>query len=124
MTVGCSTCDEEIEPNDEIICGGSCGKRFHFDRCAKLNKWTFKATKEKRNIKWFCMDCDAVIDVVLVKLNYITGLLNRHDDRFDKVETSMDEIKHVVSELTNKVKNSNANRNEKKEPSYADILKT
>jgi hypothetical protein len=60
------------------------------------------------------MDCGAVIDVVLVTLNYITGLLNRHDDRFDKVEKSIDKIKHVLSELTNKVKNSNTNRNEKK----------
>jgi hypothetical protein len=60
------------------------------------------------------MDCGAVIDVVLVTLNYITGLLNRHDDRFDKVEKSIDKIKHVLSELRNKVKNSNTNRNEKK----------
>jgi hypothetical protein len=135
MTSICYTCDEELEQNEEIVCGGVCGKKFHFDRCAKLNKTTYKSIKENRSIKWFCLECTSVIDSIYIKMNFMSTVLTKYDDKFAAQEEKIGEMKDIVKELKIKVGNSDTDikneikkvcniRNEKAGPSYADILKT
>jgi hypothetical protein len=136
MSSICVTCNEEItDIDDEIVCDGVCGKKFHYNRCAKISKTKLKIITDDKNIKWYCFECISVMDSIFIKMNSIFSVLNKYDEKFLKQEELFNDMKFSINEIKTKIKNSdNAIKDEIKKVagqnnvtpklSFADIVKT
>jgi hypothetical protein len=134
MASVCSMCDEELENDDEIVCDGVCGKKFHFNKCLKLTKTKLKFITEDKNVKWFCIECVSVIDSIFIKMNTILSVLNKHDDKFSKQEELLNEMKNTVTDMKTKMNSSDieikkaiktvSDKKSETNLSFSEILKT